>query len=32
MRWSQKIVEKLNEHAGYDRFKEIPLRDQVLLP
>lgn len=23
-----KIVEKMNEHAGYERYKEIPLRDQ----
>lgn len=23
-----RTVEKLNEHAGYDRYKEIPLRDQ----
>jgi hypothetical protein len=30
--WSQKIVEKLNEHAGYARFREIPLRDQIFSP
>ncbi len=26
--YSKQIVDKLNEHAGYGRYKEIPLRDQ----
>ena len=26
--WSTKIVEKMNEKEGYDRYKEIPLRNQ----
>jgi hypothetical protein len=27
--WSKDIVDKLNEKAGYNRYKEIPLRDQL---
>jgi sulfatase maturation enzyme AslB (radical SAM superfamily) len=26
--YSKEIVDKLNEHEGYARYKEIPLRDQ----
>lgn len=26
--WVTDTVQKLNEHAGYERYKEIPLRDQ----
>jgi hypothetical protein len=26
--YSKEIVDKLNEHAGFERYKEIPLRDQ----
>ena len=26
--WVDRMVDKLNEKAGYERYKQIPLRDQ----
>jgi hypothetical protein len=26
--WVDRVVDKLNEKAGYERYKQIPLRDQ----